>query len=277
MKNTFNASVLFLMIFGSMIIFSCNDMNDAPPVPDLSVIEEDTEVNMAFEDLDNLTLTVLSNAGLSARTTVDIPAGNICNGAILSINESAKTIKVDFGNACTSSNGVTRKGIIMLYYTGNLLLTGAKITTSFDGYEVNGYKVEGTRTLTNKGVNIESNTIILEVKIENGKITWPDNTFVTMTSNQLRNIKLGTQGEYEATITGTAVGTSRDGLDYTTSVKDALVYTKSCLESGVSVPISGILAFQYEAIEVTVDYGDGACDKIATIFYPNGSKQVTLD
>jgi hypothetical protein len=277
MKTTLNPSLLLLMIIGIMVFSSCDSMNDSPPVPDLSVVEEDTEVNIAFEDLDNLTLTVLSNSGLSARTTVDIPSGNICDGALVSIDENTKTIKVNFGDGCTTANGVTRKGIVYLTYTGNLLLKGAKITTTFDGYEVNGYKVEGTRTITNKGVNINSNTISLEVKIANGKVTWPDGSFVTITSDQLRDIKLGTQGEYEASITGTAFGTSRYGYLYTTSVTEPLIYKKSCVESGVIVPISGILKFQFRDIEVSVDYGDGTCDKNATIFYPNGSKQVTLD
>ncbi|MFC5625476.1 hypothetical protein [Algoriphagus winogradskyi] len=276
MKKTLNPTILFLMIFGIMLVSSC-DMNDEPPVPNLAVVNEDMEVNMAFEDLDNLTLSVLSTSGLSARTSVTIPASNICDGAIITLDESTKTIKVDFGDGCTSVNGIIRKGIVNLAYTGNLLITGAKITTTFEDYEVNGHKIEGTRTLTNKGVSLENGTITLEVKIQNGKVTWSDNTFVTLTSDQVRVIKLGTQGEYEASITGTASGTSRAGLNYTSSIAEPLIYTKSCIDSGVKIPNSGILAFQYSGIEVTVDYGDGACDKMATIFYPSGSKPVTLD
>lgn len=276
MKNTLNPTILFVMIFGILLVSSC-DMNDEPPVPNLAVVNEDVEVNMAFEDLDNLTLSVLSTSGLSARTSVNIPASTICDGAIITLDENSKTIKVDFGDGCTSTNGVIRKGIVNLAYTGNLLITGAKITTTFEGYEVNGHKIEGTRTLTNKGVSLENNTITLEVKIQDGKVTWPDDTFVTLTSDQERIIKLGTQGQYEASVTGTASGTSREGLNYTTSVSEALVYTKSCIDSGVKIPISGILAFQYNGLDITVDYGDGACDKMATIFYPSGSMPVTLD
>ena len=276
MKKTLNSTILFLMIFGIILVSSC-DSNDEAPVPNLAVVNEDAEVNVAFEDLDNLTLSVLSTSGLSARTNVNISGSKICEGAIITLDESAKKIKVDFGDGCTSTNGVMRKGIVNLAYTGNLLITGAKITTTFEDYEVNGHMIEGTRTLTNKGASLENGTITLEVTIENGKVTWPDNTFVTLVSDQERIIKLGTQGEYEASITGTASGTSREGLNYTTSVTGALVYAKSCIESGVKIPNSGILAFQYSGIEVTVDYGDGACDKMATIFYPNGSKPVTLD
>ncbi len=276
MKNTFNPTILFLMIFGILLVSSC-DMNEEPQEPNLAVVNEGVEVNMAFEDLDNLTLSVLSTSGLSARTSVNIPASNICAGAIVTLDESTKSVKINFGDGCTSTNGVIRKGIINLAYTGNLLITGAKITTTFENYEVNERKIEGTRILTNKGVSLENSTVTLEVKIQNGKVTWSDGSFVAITSDQLREIKLGTQGDYEASITGTASGTSRYGDLYTSSVTEPLIYKKNCLESGVKIPNSGILAFQYNEIEVTVDYGDGTCDKMATIFYPNGSKPVTLD
>lgn len=276
MKKTFNPAILFFLIIGGIAVSACNT-DDAPDEPDFSVVNEDMEASMAFEDLDNLTLTVLSDAGLSARTTVDIPSGNICNGAMVTIDEDAKQITIDFGDGCTNSRGVTRKGKVMLNYTANLLLTGAQITTTFDGYEVDGLKIDGTRTLTNKGINQETFTINLEVKIRDGKVTWPDNTYVTLTSDQLREIKLGAQQQYELTVTGTASGTSREGFEYTTSTTEPLIYTKSCFESGVTIPLSGILEFQYRGIEVSVDYGDGACDNIATLFYPNGSKQITLD
>lgn len=277
MKNTFNPTLLFLLLVSAMAFTSCNNMNDTPPEPNLTVVTDDAEVNMAFEDLDNISLTVLSNSGLSARTTAGIPAGNLCEGAIVSIDESTKKITINFGDGCTSTNGTIRKGIIKLAYTGNLLFPGAKITTTFDGYEVNGLKVEGTRTMTNKGVDQESNSISLEVKILNGKVTWPDATSATITSDQMRNLKLSTQGEYEVSITGTASGTNRSGMAYTSSVTDDLIFTKSCIESGVTIPNSGIIAFQFNDIEVTVDYGNGTCDKMATIFYPTGSKEVILD
>lgn len=274
MRNTLRPITLFLILFGA-IATSCN-MND-DPVPDLSVVNDNTEVNVAIEDLDYLTLTVLSNSGLSARTTAGIPAGNICEGAEVKLDNSTKTITLDFGDGCTSTNGVTRKGIIKLAYTGNLLFNGAKITTTFDGYEVDGKKVEGTRTITNKGANLETNTLSLEVSINNGKVTWPDETFVTITSEQFREIQLGTQGEYEASITGTASGISRGGFEYTSSVTTPLIYTKNCIESGVTAPLSGILALDFRGIQTTVDYGDGACDSSATIFYPGGSKEISLD
>ncbi|WPR75168.1 hypothetical protein [Algoriphagus sp. NG3] len=275
MKKLLNTPLVLLVLTG-MLVASC-DFNDDPSEPNYTIVEEDAEASIVFEDLDNLTLKVLSNSGLSARTAVDIPTGSICESAVITIDEESKKITVDFGEGCTNSNGVTRKGIINLTYTAHLLFPGAKIITTFDGYEVDGKKVEGTRTITNKEVDIETNAITLEVTIQNGKVTWADGSSVTVSSEQLRKINLGTQGNYEVSITGSASGTSRSGLDYTSSVTEALIYTRSCLETGVSTPLSGIVSFQFNEIEASVDYGDGTCDKMATVFYPTGSKQVTLD
>ncbi|MDR7128760.1 hypothetical protein J2X69_001092 [Algoriphagus sp. 4150] len=275
MKNLFNISLPVLLITGISLLSSC-DVND-DPAPNLSVMEENITASMAFEDLNNLTLTVHRNFGLSARTTENIPSGNICEGAVVTLDEAAKKIIVDFGEGCTGTGGAARKGKVTFSYTGNLMIPGAKTTTEFDGYEVNGLKLEGTRILTNKGSNLETNSFNFEAEIQNGKVTWPDGTNLSVESNQLRDMKFGAQGEYEISVTGTASGTSRGGFEYTSSTSTALVYKKSCIDSGVTAPLSGITNFQFRGIETSVDYGDGTCDKLATYFYPNSSRQVTLD
>ncbi len=277
MKPILKSSLAAACAFLAFTISGCNSESD--PInaqPNLALVEDDFQVAQAFEDLDNLTLTVLDKSGLGARMSEDIPLTEICPSAKIILDKTAKNIVVDFGNGCTGSNGITRKGKIMLSYTGNLLFPGSKVTTTFESYFVNGKKIEGIRTVTNTGINLATGTISLTVKLENGKITWPDNTFVTVVSDQIRAVKLGTAG-YEASILGTANGKSRTGVDYTSTVRDALIIKQSCVESGVWAPSSGILQFTYSGNTVSVDYGSGICDKVVTISYPGGSKDVTLD
>jgi len=95
-------------------------------------------------------------------------------------------------------------------------------------------------------------------------------------SNQTREVKLGSDG-YEASILGNAKGKSREGIDYNSEVMNALIVTESCVESGVWVPSKGVLKFNFEGIDVTINYGAGTCDKAVTINYPGGSKEVILD
>jgi hypothetical protein len=257
------------------LFFSCEDSADSiVPEPDLSIVDDEFAINAAFEDLDFLTLDVLQSSGLGLRT---LAQQDICPTATVTHDTQAKKITVDFGTGCTSPSGVTRKGKAILTYTGNnFLFPGTSIVTTFEGYEVNGLKVAGTRTMTNGGIDLIASKVTLNVKVENGKITWPDNTFVTYSSMQSRAVSLKEAG-YEATVTGSASGKSREGFDYTATIKTPLLFKEECVKTGVLVPSLGIVDFSYRGILVSVNYGFGPCDKVVEITYPGGAKEITLD
>lgn len=275
MKIMFKSNY-FAVLAASLLLFSaCDSDNDPIPEPDLSMVHSDVELNQAFEDLDFMTLSVLQSSGVGART-VGTANDDLCSTAIITTDAQAKKIIVDFGAGCTSSNGVERKGKILLAYTGNLLFPGATVITTFEGYEVNGLKLEGIRTLVNTAINLATSTITLGMKIQEGKVTWPDNKFVTFISDQVRSIQLGAQS-YEIKVTGTASGINREGLEYSSLTTTPLVITQTCVQSGVYIPTTGILQFSNEGMQISIDYGSGTCDKIVTLTYPGGVKEVILD
>lgn len=275
MKIKFKSNY-FAVLAASLLLFSaCDSDNDPIPEPDLSMVHADGELNQAFEDLDFMTLSVLQSSGVGART-VGTANDDLCSTAIITTDAQAKKIIVDFGAGCTSSNGVERKGKILLAYTGNLLFPGATVITTFEGYEVNGLKLEGIRTLVNTAINLATSTITLGMKIQEGKVTWPDNKFVTFISDQVRSIQLGAQS-YEIKVTGTASGINREGLEYSSLTTTPLVITQTCVQSGVYIPTTGILQFSNEGMQISIDYGSGTCDKIVTLTYPGGVKEVILD
>jgi hypothetical protein len=257
------------------LIFSCGE--DEDPVdsePNLVVVEEQFEVNAAYEDTDLLTLDILQSSGLGTRTQSE---ADICANTVVEHNEGAKKITIDFGAGCTSPKGVERKGKVILTYSGtNFLQPTTSIVTTFEGYEVNGIKIEGSRTLTNAGFNILTSSLILNVKIENGKLTWPDNSFATYTSTQSRVLTLGSAG-YQISITGTSSGKSREGVDYTALVTDPLIVDQECVRTGVFIPSAGKLDFVVQGITITADLGSGTCDKTVTVSYPGGSRELTMD
>ena len=275
MKNTILNRIGLLLITASVFLGSCAE--DQPPYsPESAVatVEDEFVINASFEDLDNLTINVLQTSGLGLRTQ---GAQTICEGAIVSHNIGGKKITVDFGSGCTGPQGVVRKGKLIFSYTGtNFLFPGTSIVTTFEGYEVNGLKIDGTRTITNTGVNLAASTISLGVKIENAKITWPDNTFLTYNSTQVRQLKLTSTG-YESTITGSATGKNRANVAYTAAITEDLFLKQECVTTGVYIPTSGILELTFEGASITADYGDGACDKVILITYPGGTKEVTVD
>ncbi|HSF55124.1 MAG TPA: hypothetical protein VLA71_15320 [Algoriphagus sp.] len=257
------------------LIFSCNDDgNPTDSEPNMAVVEDEFSINAAYEDTDLITLDVLQNSGLGLRT---LGVADLCANTVVTHNEETKKITIDFGAGCTSPNGVTRKGKILLAYSGvNFLFPGTSIITSFEGYEINGMKIEGTRSLTNAGVDLINSRITLNVKIENGKLTWPDNSSATYISNQIRKLTLGNAG-YQVDITGTSSGKSREGIDYTAVVTESLIVDEECARSGVYIPSSGVMDFTFSGVTLSANFGTGSCDKVALITYPGGSKEITLD
>lgn len=242
--------------------------------PKVEVVEEEFVINAAFEDTDLLTLDILQDSGLGART---LSNADICANTTVTHNQAAKKITIDFGTGCTSPKGTQRKGKILLSYSGtNILFPGTTIVTAFEGYEVDGIKIEGTRTITNSGIDLVNSKATLNVKIENAKLTWPDSKFATYASTQTRVMTLSNAG-YEVSVTGTSTGKSREGIDYTATVTDALLINQSCVRTGVFAPSKGKMDFLVLGITISADFGDGACDKTAMITYPGGSKEVTLD
>lgn len=253
---------------------SCSDDGDGPVDNEskVAVVEEQFEVNAAYEDIDLLAFDALQSIGLGARTMTE---ADICANTVITNNALAGKLTIDFGTGCTSPNGVERKGKILIAYSLAEILSG-KIAASvtLESYEVDGLKVEGTKTLSG---NIPDGgiTLTLNVKIENGKVTWPDNKFATYTTTQTRVVTLGENGS--VSVTGTAAGKSREGFDYTALVTEALVFNQACIRTNVFVPSSGKMDFSVVGTTVLVDLGSGSCDKTATITYPGGSKEVTLD
>lgn len=270
MKKSALVAFALLAIFS---MYSCG--SDPDPVdsePDLAVVNDDIQVNRIYEDLDNFTLEVILASGYGARK-LDSQNESICPGVMIDHDEENRTVLIDFGDGCTSPAGLVRKGKVHIAYTAGLPGPGSSAVITFDGYEVDGYLVEGKRNFTVDAFNFVTATI--DIQVTEGKITWPDGSFVTYTSSQERVITIS--NPYIVSITGTASGIGRAGYSYNASTAAPLTVKQDCIKSGVLLPTSGVVAFSYEGIQVSVDYGDGNCDKTLTLTYPGGAKEITVD
>ena len=175
-------------------------------------------------------------------------------------------LTIDFGPSnCLCTDGIYRRGKILVTFTGGYFDVGTVITYNFEDYYVNDYHVMGTKTVTNMGLN-NSGNYWWDIVV-NGQIVEPDNTgtFFWNSHHEL---------EWSEGITtpwiwwddvylvrGTANGTTVEGLDYTMTVVQDLVKKTNC--QWVS---AGVLNIQPEGWPLfVVDYGDGTCDNQATV------------
>lgn len=183
-----------------------------------------------------------------------------------------KTMTIDFGAGCTSSNSVVRKGKITAVMSGRIRTAGTTIAVSFDNYFVNGFKLEGSYMITNNG----GTGLNFTRQVSNGKLTYPDGTTWytytgTHTLAQTAGSGTATFADDNFAVTGNGSTGSSAGNNLTVTISTPLVKTGTCRNIS-----SGIEQFTYNAISGSLNFGDGTCDNQALLTVGPLSQTITL-
>lgn len=275
----FSRIFLFAML-GCIILLSCSESDPLPdpgPNPNAVIVAEDAAINAAYTDADNIALFALQANGQGFRTQVEFN-GDLCSKANVKYLAENNRVEVDFGDGCTSSNGVIRKGKLLIDITSSILFPGAYVTINFENYHVNGIKLEGERTLTNAGIDYNNGTITFITKVNDGKLTWPDGSQANVNVNHRRKFFLSEEEGYRAEVTGTSFGKSRTGVDFTAEIAEALGFYQTCTNTGNWTPSKGKMIIGVsQAFIFEVDYGNGNCDKVIQVKLEGETITLTLD
>jgi hypothetical protein len=262
-------------------VFSCSD--DEPEFStEASYAAEETSIDAYYADADDM-------AGVAVAESEETEGGKISPGArTLEINDDrfcgvsvtldldlslplmpVGDITIDFGNACEDPNGNVRRGKINVHFRGRKFRPGSVISISFENYEINGARLNGTRTLT----NLQTSTVEapkFQIELVDGSVSWNGKTatrehcFVTTWD---RGIILA-PGDDQLKIsqcsgaTVAAEGINRNGIHYKVFIEEELVYKRGC-----PMAVSGIKKFieVNSGKEILIDYGNGTCDRNITI------------
>ena len=227
----------FLLVLGLLfLLVSCEKAEEQLPQQDNAVLQEEAQVNAAFEDADFLALSAMQSNGLSARTNLDVST-DLCENTKVDFFPNNKSIVINFGDGCTSPKGITRAGKIMIYYSGFTFDSNSEITIAFDGYKVNGLKIEGRRKLIHKGFNAEGKYFLFETVIIAGKVTWPDGSFATIEGEFEKKLFLSSNSEgVKLKVTGGSGGKARLGIPYMSLIEEELLFLQSCTDKGNMIP-----------------------------------------
>ena len=254
---------------------SCSkDNNENPPSNEestVSLTNAKVYSDALYDDVSMEVLQVNTENNLSAQPSVNTQT---CATVTISPNDATwpKTVTIDYGTAgCTGANGYTRKGKIIYTLNKKLLTTGAVLTASFDNYSVNGYKLEGTYTITNNGSSAGLNVTIV---LANGKVTYPTGVVYTKVSNttwvQAAGIGTLTVLDDEYYVTGNG-SVSTAGNTLSAASVGNLYRTVTCTNT-----VSGVLNLNYNNITGTLDFGAGECDKTAVLTVAGKEYNVVL-
>jgi len=216
---------------------------------DATVIFFDASVGSGFYRVDGTAQTsgVLSCASVSVTPQNSFP----------------KTIVIDFGNGCTSVDGITRSGKINITLSDYVHNTGATAVMTFDNYYTVGFKVEGTITWTNTST---PNGISWTRQITNGRVIEPIGGYY-WTHEGTKNVTQIAGASTPAnllddvySVSGNHTVTNPAGKTRTVTILEALEKKTTC--HNVTKGKMKIQATNHFAI---LDYGDGTCDNIITI------------
>ncbi len=206
-------------------------------------------------------LSTFKNGGSNSENIILSACATIWRDTIATTRE----VIVDFGTVnCVGADGRSRRGKIILTYTGAYKATGSVKTISFDNYYVNDNKVEGNKTITNQGKNAQGD-IVYSINVA-GSITLANNFGIIVYNSTRQRIFIEGVNTIELIddvylITGTSSGSSRNGDLYNVTIKTPLRRELNC-KNFVSGSIEYIAKNRRMRL---LDFGNGVCDSLATV------------
>ncbi|MEI6346804.1 MAG: hypothetical protein WCP69_02545 [Bacteroidota bacterium] len=186
-----------------------------------------------------------------------------------------KIIIYDFSGNCTTENGNVLSGQIVINQTDRYRNDGMVRTITFNGFAINGYMVTGTKTITNLGTISGFKTF--SVSIVDGAITTPTGeVIVTRNAQRVRSWIEGesTHQKYDDVylITGTTSGPTRNGKVFSSTITEPLLVAKNCRW----IKRGKITTTIENGPVVLIDFGNGDCDRIATITINGNTRTVNM-
>ena len=296
MKKTINHTTwltAFALIL-ALTLNSCKKDSSISSVPENDPVEvaktvesttEEAVVEAQFDDVFNITASMNSSQvgedlglgsnvsglyELGTRTVTTPPCFTIT--VVPNIpGVFPKTVTIDFGTGCLGRDGKYRKGKIVSIYTNPMVIPGAKVSTTFIGFHVDSFHIEGTQITENTST---SNMQGWKVTVLNAQVT---NTVTNrwIKWNSTKNI-LQIEGNgtpqfplddvYK--ITGFARGSNSAGHTWASLVIEPLIKKFTCRWI-----VKGTVKLLRDGREALLDYGNGDCDNLA-IIYINGVPHV---
>ncbi len=202
-------------------------------------------------------------------------------------NSNPDTLTVNFGTSnCLCLDGRYRRGSLQCIYTGGKHYrdSGLTVTITPINYYVNDNGIAGSKTIINKG------------HVTNGKLTWQITSNITVTlansagtfTWNCSKTKVLEAGETtfggpinwaiaKWTITGSVNGTTVGGESYTAQTTSPLWRDMTCGVPNKRHFTQGTVDFTPGSKPTRhIDFGNGACDNIATVTINNHTYTIYL-
>lgn len=273
MKRTNLILAASLAVFAT--VFASCEKDDTTTDPMIETSQDDDQVSSLYDDVQNEADEISLSGGGAMKATADFEMYSSGTGSrtVETTFDGDWTIKtITFENFVNgnSGNGRVKNGQIIIRILGGPLQAQFERIVTFNNFTIDGIKIEGEKHIT------KTAEYQYTVQITGGKVTFTDGRTYTRECNRIRTWAEGYNTPANIwddtyTITGTSTGVNRKGYAYTHTITTPLVIKNTCrwiVEGTIEMVVNDNTAI--------LDYGNGACDNIATVTVNGVIKEVTL-
>jgi hypothetical protein len=253
--SVFKKLSLFSII--TLITYSCSD--DEGLMDKEALTQTELKTILESDDISGVADTVLSELYMNNGSTDKSAKNNDCYSADYSDTGFIATF-----NNCVLNGTDNVNGTVTVAY--NLESETASYTASYTDFYVGTIKINGTRTYVLSGNSNENSvsfsvTSTMSLEMEDGE-TISENgtkTFTITFGDSLETSTLTIDGNWTLNVNNDT---------YTVNVNNTLEGNFSC-----AYLTTGVMTVNKNGLKVTVNFGDGSCDDLATLIYPNGVEE----
>ena len=295
--KSFTSVLTGCVVMSTLLLTACKKENSvqSPTVTEQesqTITEENAAADAEYEEVTEIALTADADLEIeaSSQNETDVVSGTVGLrirthifkelafrlGPCTEITESSlafpKTVTINYGDGCLCRDGKFRKGAVILHFTGPLRRPGSVLTVTLRNYFVNRVHIEGIKTITNLSA---AGTIKYSVKIEEGRITWPNGrgfTYVgSRTVSQTDGMDTRTIRDDIYEVQGRNQTVYANGVVVVKNTETPLIKKISC-----HWLVQGIVKIKINDRTLFINFGAGDCDNKAVVSWAGGEREITL-
>ncbi|MCI1188616.1 hypothetical protein MON38_14395 [Hymenobacter sp. DH14] len=274
---TLRSFALACFASAALLTTGCNRNNDVTPSDDITTAEDRTDDNSETA----MSSEAMQMAGPTDPQTQGSPnligdadfRARFGSCASRSYDFATKTLTIDFGTTnCLCADGRYRRGKILVRFTTDVNRRTAGAVVTRENYFVNDNQHTATRTFTDTGLGSftvdVTNASIIRAN-GGGTHSWTANWTFTRTAGY------GTPqvSDDVYSVTGSATGTNRKNVGYTATIQSPLIKRADCPKYFVQGTIG---VTNTNSKTMTLDYGTGTCDNVATVTVNGHTRTIQL-
>ncbi len=278
-KQVRKVKVVGLLLMATIAVISCNK-EESPQIQeeenfDVAELKASDETDLISEEVISIGEDVYATDEIASTSKSFYRSDYLpdCVTITTVVTSTTKEKTIDFGDGCELPNGNVLSGIIYLSYLKDMDMATKTLSLSLEDFTFNGVVVEGSASVERMRSNENGNP--QADAIGNFSAEWPDGATASFTGNRTREwiegYGSGFWGDNVFLISGTKTYTGKLGNVFMKETVTPLRREWSC-----RFIVSGILEISRNDLTATLDFGDGSCDAVGMLTYPNGTTEEIL-